>query len=543
VSLLDLDVLFVDCQATGASPRGRLIELGWGRRCAEGTRVQTRLVELPKGERVPPAVARVTGISTRMLDSAVTPEVAWEDLTAEAATFSRHPTPTVIHFARFERPFLAALAAHSQPLDLVCTHEIACRLLPDLPRRSLRALSGYLGRGVGQLRRAGDHVEATAFVWSALVPRLEEAGIHTWDDLHRWLAAPVSSKRSTGRVWPMPRETRLALPKAPGVYRMLRTGGDVLYVGKAASLRDRVNSYFRQRHAGEERMLEMLSQARALSYDTTATALEAALLEADEIKRHRPPYNVALTAETREVWFASRDLAQRATAPSARTPLGPFPSALALDQFRAVLDQHPLAVTDPRWPPPAAVMRDGFGLFNAAHPELSRTDLPAHSRVTRLGARLWAEGRRDRDDEPAPADFVLEPDDLWTPARIQNALERVALRTALALRRARWLARFADVSIVWTEPGDADARLIVLAGGELVVCQTVAQAAIPPVPPGHRRSSLERLAGFDVAVFDRVRVLMTEVKRLVHQRAPVTLRFGGGRTLEGDRLARVFAWL
>ena len=134
----------------------------------------------------------------------------------------------------------------------------------------------------------------------------------------------------------MPRETRLALPKCPGVYRLLRTSGDILYVGKASSLHDRVNSHFRKQHGVDERALEMLSQARALSFDVTATPLEAALLEADEIKRHRPPYNVALTVDDRAIWFASPDLSERSPRPSSRCPLGPLVSVETLDQFDAL---------------------------------------------------------------------------------------------------------------------------------------------------------------------------------------------------------------
>src|SRR5262245_64914602 len=106
----------------------------------------------------------------------------------------------------------------------------------------------------------------------------------------------------------MPLNMRLSLPDAPGVYRMLRTSGDVLYVGKAASLRHRVNSHFRKQNGMPERTLEMLSQARGISFEVTPSALEAALFEPDEIKRHQPPYNVALTSEDRALWFAPPDL-------------------------------------------------------------------------------------------------------------------------------------------------------------------------------------------------------------------------------------------
>ena len=128
----------------------------------------------------------------------------------------------------------------------------------------------------------------------------------------------------------------MSLPRSPGVYRMLRTSGDVLYVGKASSLYDRVNSHFRKQHGLDERTLEMLSQARAISFDVTPRPLAAALLEPDEIKRHQPPYNVALTTRDRALWFTSPDLSARRPEPTmfgstprrpGRSGIGSAPSA------------------------------------------------------------------------------------------------------------------------------------------------------------------------------------------------------------------------
>ena len=189
-SLSQLEVLVVDCQATAAAPHGHLLEIGLG--AAPGRRQRTthaRLIALPNGERIPPAVARLTGISERMAQDGVDAHVAWRELSNEAATLARQPAPTVIHFARFEQPFLRALAGGTPPLDIVCTHDIARRLLPDLPRRGVRALTGYFGRAVGALRRSADHVEATAFVWRELVRLLQDEGISTWSALQEWLAA------------------------------------------------------------------------------------------------------------------------------------------------------------------------------------------------------------------------------------------------------------------------------------------------------------------------------------------------------------------
>jgi excinuclease ABC subunit C len=83
------------------------------------------------------------------------------------------------------------------------------------------------------------------------------------------------------------------LPARPGVYRMQDSRGDVLYVGKARVLKSRVNSYT-QVAKMPKRLQRMVSQTRSMTIVTTRTEAEALLLEAQLIKRFRPPYNVLL---------------------------------------------------------------------------------------------------------------------------------------------------------------------------------------------------------------------------------------------------------
>ena len=544
--LSQLEVLVIDCQATAAAPRGHLLEIGWARVRTTVTHPQACLIALPDGEQIPPAVTRITGISGPMMRSAVDGRHAWRELCDQAASLSQQPAPTVIHFARFEQPFLRTLAAGVFLLDLVCTRDIARRLLPNLPRCSLRALAGYFGRAVGALRRSADHVEATAFVWQELIRLLETKGVSTWGALHDWLASPVEPEGSRRRVWPMPRDVRLSLPHAPGIYRMLRTDGSVLYVGKAASLHHRVNSYFRKQHGVHERSLEMLSQARGISFDVTPSPLEAALLEPDEIKRHCPPYNVALTIRDRALWFTSPDLSARTPEPSRHCPIGPFPSAATLDQFVALARGDRAALTSGPWGPDDATFNAGYNRLCATHAELSRADLSAHARLLRLGTRLWQEGRRDRapgDDVEDDASETRRGVTVWTPEFVQLALEWLALRAALARRRALWLTRLFDSSVVWREPADSYARLMVIENGELVVSRAVGAEAPPPIPPGYRRSLADRRQAFTLASFDRLRVLNTELKRLTAAGAPVALRLGVGPALDESRLASALWWV
>nr|WP_026325799.1 excinuclease ABC subunit UvrC [Sphingomonas sp. Mn802worker] len=79
----------------------------------------------------------------------------------------------------------------------------------------------------------------------------------------------------------------------PGVYRMQDAKGEVLYVGKARALKNRVGNYV-QIERLSKRIQRMVSQTRSMTIVTTNNEAEALLLEAQLIKRYRPPYNVLL---------------------------------------------------------------------------------------------------------------------------------------------------------------------------------------------------------------------------------------------------------
>jgi hypothetical protein len=93
-----------------------------------------------------------------------------------------------------------------------------------------------------------------------------------------------------------------------------------------------------------------------------------------------------------------------------------------------------------------------------------------YARLLRLGTRLWREGRRDRDvDDDQDATDTGRGVKEWTPELVHVSLEWLALRAALARRRALWLTRLVDASMVWREPGAARARLTVIERGEIVL--------------------------------------------------------------------------
>ena len=202
------------------------------------------------------------------------------------------------------------------------------------------------------------------------------------------------------------------------------------------------------------------------------------------------------------------------------------------------------ALGSSRWGPDAATFDAGYERLCATHLELSRADLSPHVRLLRLGTRLWREGRRDRDvDDDQGATDTDRGITAWTPELVGLSLEWLALRAALARRRAMGLTRLVGASLVWREPGAARARLMVIERADIARITDADPDETPPVPPGSQRSVMARRELFTVTCFDRLRVLTTELKRLAAAGAPVALRFGNGPALTDARLAAALWWV
>ena len=84
-----------------------------------------------------------------------------------------------------------------------------------------------------------------------------------------------------------------SLPDRPGVYLMQDEAGDIIYVGKALSLKDRVRSYF-SGTPSSPKVRALVNRIADLDYIVTDSEVEALILESNLIKEHRPWYNVRL---------------------------------------------------------------------------------------------------------------------------------------------------------------------------------------------------------------------------------------------------------
>ena len=132
------------------------------------------------------------------------------------------------------------------------------------------------------------------------------------------------------------REYIAALPRRPGVYRMFGADGELLYVGKARSLRDRVGTYFAARNV-DPKVQALVAQIAAIEVTVTNSETEALLLEYNLIKAHKPRFNVVLRDDKSFPYIhldARHDFPRltfyRGSRAAPGRYFGPFPSAGAV---------------------------------------------------------------------------------------------------------------------------------------------------------------------------------------------------------------------
>ncbi len=146
----------------------------------------------------------------------------------------------------------------------------------------------------------------------------------------------------------------LQFPDKPGVYIFVDEKNTILYIGKATSLKDRVRSYFSNDLVEErgKRLVDMVTLAKTVRYEITDSVLEALILEANLISKHKPKYNaigkddktfyfVVVTKEDfpRVLIMRGRDIEKKVTQKelSISHKFGPFPYGSQLKEALRII--------------------------------------------------------------------------------------------------------------------------------------------------------------------------------------------------------------
>jgi DNA polymerase-3 subunit epsilon len=298
-SLSEIEFASVDVETTGLAPgRHRLIEVAAVIVTAAGEGTSFRRLINPE-RKIPQFITQFTGITESMVArstraNSVLPKL--RDFIGQR--------PVVGHNIGFDLSFLNAESDRAGmgmyfPETGLDTIALARRYVTGLRRASLDRVALALHVPVHARHRALPDARLTAQIFAMLLARAREEGCETLEDLWRVCdgvapaRASLPEPRPTGKMYLNP-AWRQDFPSTPGVYLMSDASGEIIYVGKAKRLRDRLASYYSQPLGYTRKMDGLLQSVVKIETRELGSELEALLVESRLIKALQPRYNVQL---------------------------------------------------------------------------------------------------------------------------------------------------------------------------------------------------------------------------------------------------------
>ena len=280
----------IDVETTGLSAtRNRIIEIGMVR--VEKLRIISRFHSLVNPHAyIPPFITQFTGIANEDVEDAP----AFEDLADEILSFTEESI-LVAHNLPFDFSFLKnelSLCGYNIPqFKTLCTLKLARRFFPLLKSRSLGSVSMHLGIKNSDAHRALSDAETTARIFIKITKQLKKnqqiSSLQNLLDYQNNIAEKrklILKKNLADDIG--------SVPNTPGIYYFMNKKNEIIYVGKAKSLSERMKSYFSV--SAQRKPKKIVKQASRLKVEITNSELTALLLEAELIKKLKPKLNTQL---------------------------------------------------------------------------------------------------------------------------------------------------------------------------------------------------------------------------------------------------------
>lgn len=516
-----------------------MIELGWALCTAASDKIKchSSFIALREDQTLSTRISALTGITNEDLSTAPTEKKVIQQFKRTL----KQGQLALAHYARFEQGFLESFIPALSRSPLICTYEIARRLYPDLPSRSIRAVSGFLGHHIDEAKRSEHHIEATHYIWQHLVRELDRQGIRSPEELNAWLKTPPP--KSVKKRYALPAEVRLKLPDLPGIYKMLGHDGRILYVGKATSLKSRVNSYFRGQKTKGSRLNELVSQIASVDFQITSCPMEAALVESDAIKSENPPYNRAQKVGARSIGFT--DFKSTPAGDRGTGGYGPFSSLRFVEQvfqLKCAVDSVG-TLTDLGFEVDSGIIEQGIALYRDSYAEHKDGEI----NWRRTLCKAWIESiRRAREqrrlrqesidslseDEDVEIEAAVEAD--WQPEDIAGYIAGSFAGFARRLHRSRWLNIMADAEFRWFDGDTARFHAVRVNAGRYEFA-TLDEIDLTATKGATRK---KKYVIGDLQTYDRMQVLHGEVRRLLREDRDVVMIIGPHRSLTSDQLKK-----
>jgi hypothetical protein len=218
----------------------------------------------------------------------------------------------------------------------------------------------------------------------------------------------------------------------------------------------------------------------------------------------------------------------------------------------------------PEYTPETECFHEGAGIFRQRHDEMldkfeennmikALVILGKQLRRQKLEELALAESRNGEEDGETPEEAgkneadEAEKERTWTPETVADVMEGIIRYGAHLIRRSRWYCLLSESSLAWVtgETSGCLGRLLVFRGGAVSRREDIAPEQEIPTPPDYRLSFAARRKNFDVMTYDRLRVLTTELRRLVSGEVDrhVRLRLSPKVELRRQQLLNLLQWV
>jgi DNA polymerase-3 subunit epsilon len=291
-SIWDSTFIVTDVETTGSDPiKNRITEIGCV--AVNGGEIIDEFSSLINPHQyIPSFIVNMTGITNEM--AARAPESY--KVVPEAAKIFNFPNPIfVAHNVKFDFSFVQqTFIRENYRFDLpqLCTLKLARKMLPQDMKKNVGSLAKYFGIPILNRHRAFGDAEATAYILIELLEKASnEYNINEIDQLLKFQSKTSNIYRplpeAVKRLEPLIHK----IPNSPGVYYFKDEKGNVLFIGKAKSLYDKIKSYLNSYEMNSKKISDMIKNIHIIEWKETESELIATIEEAKDIKKFQPQFN------------------------------------------------------------------------------------------------------------------------------------------------------------------------------------------------------------------------------------------------------------
>jgi hypothetical protein len=201
-------------------------------------------------------------------------------------------------------------------------------------------------------------------------------------------------------------------------------------------------------------------------------------------------------------------------------------------------------------------LSEGLEIFKDRYHSRLATQRPLHF-LTALGAKLWRERQEAaataeaeeacQNDLEAIVDPLEESSDMptWTPESVADAIEAMIRHSAHQIRRARWFCLLSESALAWSKNEHSGHKefLVIFEKGAVVQRDKHDKHIESISPPGHGHSFRTRQNNIDLTTYDRLRVVTTEIRRILAEDRKIALHLGPQVVLSRQELRKALRWV